>query len=77
MPKIPVIKAKDFYSFLIKYGCREISVRGSHHKIYNPNTNKTSVVSIHSGQDVDKGSFAGILSQLEIDIDEFIRFVGK
>lgn len=77
MPKIPVIKAKDFYWFLVKYGCQMVSVRGSHHKIFNPNAKKTSVVAIHSSQDVDKGSFSGILGQLGIDVEEFIGFIGK
>ena len=38
MPRLPVIKAKDFYSLLIKYGCTALSVRGSHFKLQNPRT---------------------------------------
>ena len=75
MPKIPIIKAKDFIKFLDKYGCEEISVRGSHHKIYNPVNSRTSVIAIHGSQDLDKGSFSGILKQLGIDIDDFIKFI--
>jgi predicted RNA binding protein YcfA (HicA-like mRNA interferase family) len=77
MPKIPIVKAKDFYTCLLKYGCTKMQVRGSHHKIYNPYTNKTSTVSIHSGKDVTKGAFAGVLSQLGIDINDFIEFINK
>jgi len=75
MPKIPIIKAKDFYKYLIKYGCIEVGVRGSHHKICNPKNNKISMVAIHSGNDFSRGSFSDVLSQLEIDIDEFINFI--
>ena len=75
MPKIPVIKAKDFIKFLLKYGCDEISVRSSHHKIFNPVTNMTSVVTVHGGEDLDKGSFSGILNQLGIDTDDFLKFM--
>ena len=75
MPKIPIIKAKHFLSFLEKYGCTEISIRGSHHKMFNPKTSMTSVVTVHSGQDFDKGSFSGVLSQLGIDADDFLEFM--
>jgi len=77
MPKIPVVKAKDFLNLLTKYGCEEISVKGSHHKLFYSPTNKTSVVTIHGGQDLDKGSFKGILNQLGIDVDDFLEFVKK
>ena len=75
MPKIPIVKAYDFLNLIVKYGCEKISVRGSHHKMFNPQTGKTSIVSIHGGCDVDKGSFAGALSQLGIDIDDFLDFM--
>ena len=75
MPKIPVVKAKDFFSFLLKYGCDKISVRGSHHKMFNPKTNMTSIVSVHGGQDLDRGSFSGALSQLGIDVNDFLEFI--
>ena len=75
MPKIPIIKAKDFLKRLLDYGCVEVGVRGSHHKIHNPNTNRTSTVAVHGGDDLDKGSFSGILGQLGIDVDDFIDFI--
>lgn len=77
MPKIPVIKAKIFLRFLTKYGCEEVSIRGSHHKIFNPETNRTSVVAVHGSEDLDKGSFSGILNQLEIDVNDFLKFIEK
>ena len=75
MPKIPIIKAKDFYAQLIKYGCVAVSVKGSHHKLQNPKTSKVSVVAIHGGKDVDRGAFSAVISQLGIDINEFIEFI--
>ncbi|MDR1328940.1 MAG: type II toxin-antitoxin system HicA family toxin [Oscillospiraceae bacterium] len=75
MHKLPVIKAKDMYGLLIQYGCEEKTVRGSHHKIYNPKTGRTSVIAIHSGKDVTRAVFAAILAQLGIDIDDFVRFI--
>jgi len=74
MPKIPTIKAKDFLKYLIKYGCTELTTHGSHHKVKYKN--KISIVAIHN-KDYAKGSFSGILSQLEINIDDFIEFIEK
>jgi len=75
MPKIPVIKAKDFCDYLIRYGCEEVSIRSSHHKIRNPKNGKVSVVTIHTGKDIDKGAFASTLGQLGIDTDDFLNFI--
>ena len=77
MPRIPVMKAKDFYRMLIRYGCIAISIKGSHHKIQNPRTSKVSVVTIHAGKDFDKGAFSSVLSQLGIDVDDFLKFAAK
>ena len=75
MPKIPVIKAKAFRGHLIDYGCVEVSVRSSHHKIRNPQNGKVTVLTIHTGKDIDKGAFSSTLNQLGIDIDEFLDFL--
>jgi len=75
MPKIPIIKSKDFINFLIKYGCEKISIRGSHHKMHNPKTNKTTVVEVHAGTDMMKRSFSDSLKQLDIDVNDFIDFI--
>ena len=72
MPKIPIISAKDFLNYLIRYGCVLVSVRGSHHKLLYPQTGKRSVIAIHSSSNVDRGTFAGVLTQLGINIEDFI-----
>ena len=75
MPKIPIIKAKDFFKYITKFGCSEVSTRGSHHKIKNNKNGKISVVAIHSNEDMYPGMFQGILKQLDIDVNEFINFI--
>jgi predicted RNA binding protein YcfA (HicA-like mRNA interferase family) len=74
MPKIPVLKEKDFLSYLLKYGVIEKRISGSHHVLkYN---NNTSVLAIHN-EDIKRGVFTGVLNQMEIDIDVFIDFINK
>lgn len=75
MPKIPRIKAKDFFKYLTKYNCTELSVKGSHHKIVNNKNKKVTVVAIHSGETISPGMFSAILKQLAIDINSFIDFI--
>ena len=75
MPKIPIIKGDQFIDYLIKFGCKEVSVRGSHHKIRNPENGKVSVIAVHSGKDIDSGSFSGVIQQLGIDLATFVGFV--
>lgn len=77
MPKIPIIKAKDFFKYIIKFNCTEISIRGSHHKIKNNINGKTSVIAIHSNEDLHPAMFQAILKQLDIDINEFINYINK
>jgi predicted RNA binding protein YcfA (HicA-like mRNA interferase family) len=77
MPKIPIISAKLFLKYLQRHGCILLNVRGSHYKIINPHNGKITVVPIHSNRDLRKGLFAAVLSQLEIDIEQFIDFINK
>lgn len=75
MPKIPRIKAKDFFKYLKKFNCTEISINGSHHKIKNNDNGKISVVAIHTNEILAPGMFSAILKQLNIDINSFINFI--
>lgn len=77
MPKIPIIKAKDFFKYITRFGCTEVSIRGSHHKIRNDKNGKISVIAIHSNEDLYAPMFQKILKQLDIDINEFIDFINK
>jgi len=75
MPKTPRIPAKDFFKYLKKYGCTATTINGSHHKVVYKN--KVSVVAIHSNEILFPGMFIKILKQLEINVDEFIKFIEK
>ena len=75
MPKVPVVPAKDFLNYLLKYGCILISAEGSHFKVENPKNGERSVVPIHGKRDLDRGFFRAILKQLDIDIEDFVSFI--
>lgn len=75
MPNFPSIRAKDFLRLLLKYGCVEVGVRGSHHKIKNPSNGKITVIPVHSNRDLKKPLLIAILQQLGIDADDFLTFI--
>lgn len=77
MPRIPRIKAKDFFKYLKKYGCTCTTIKGSHHKIVNNKNHKQSTLAIHDGDILLPSMFEVILKQLDIDRKEFIEFIEK
>jgi len=77
MPRLPMISGKDYIKFLEKYGCTIVSIRGSHYKMYNPETNKTAPIAIHARKDVGKGAFSSTLNQLGINVDDFLKLCNK
>jgi len=75
MPKIPVVKSKDFLKYLLKYNCKLVGIKGSHHKVLNENNNKISIVPVHGNKDLPTGLFAKVLKDLKIDIESFLDFM--
>jgi len=73
MNKLPVITEKEFYDLLIQYGCKPVSVKGSHFKVSNPASGRIAPIPVHAGKDISRGFMKGILVQLGIDIDDFAR----
>ena len=75
MSKVPVISAKDFFRWLIKYGCIHISTDGSNYKVEYPKTGKRTTIPIHGNRDIGIPFLKSILGQLGIDAESFIDFV--
>ena len=75
MPSLPVIPAKDVLHHLLKYGCVLISVKGSHHKIENPINGKRAPIPVHSNKDMDRSLLKSLLTELGIDVDDFLDFI--
>ena len=42
--------------------------KGSHQVFYNPISNKTIVVPLHNGKDLEKGTFMSIVKQAGIEL---------
>lgn len=62
------IKPREALNRLLKKGCVLVkNNHGSHQKIKNPANNKTTVVPIHLGKDIDDVLWKKILNELELE----------
>ena len=62
------IKPREALSRLLKKGCVLVkNNHGSHQKIKNLANNKTTVVPIHLGKDIDDVLWRKILNELELE----------
>ena len=61
------IKPEQAIRQLKREGCIEEGGKGSHRKIYNPATNRTTVVPMHKGKDIKNHEWRNIRRQLGLD----------
>ena len=73
MPKLPIIKDRDLIRVLKKLGFFEHPEHGSSHLVFkNPDGGRTTVAR-HSGKDIPRGTLRGILRDINISIEDFIK----
>lgn len=72
MPKLPVVKARELIKVLKKLGFVKTHQVGSHAQFKHPNGKKVTIP-IHPGKDLKRGLLRGILKDLEISVEEFIK----
>jgi len=77
MPNIPSLKGKKFLNYLLKYNCELINDNGSHKTVVNLSNQKHSVVAFHGGDDISPIMFRIIAKQLDINVDDFVKFINK
>lgn len=73
MSKFPSITARQFIKVLHKIGFQENRQKGSHLILVNPKTDQIVTVPIHQGKDLSKGLILGVLKDIKIDKDEFLK----
>jgi len=72
MPKLPVIKTKELIRVLARLGFFKHHQIGSHAQYKNPDGQRITIP-IHHGRDVPKKMLHGIISDLNMTIEEFIK----
>lgn len=75
MSDIPSIKATEFIRVIQRLGFRFDRQRGSHAIYKHPETMERIVVAVHRGKDLKKKTLAGMLKDMGLDIEEFVRLL--
>ena len=73
MSHLPILRPRELLKILKKLGFREVRQKGSHLFLEHPD-GRTTVVSIHEGEDIGRGLIRQILREIELTPEEFIRF---
>lgn len=71
--RLPALKAKDLVRFLERNGFIRVHQKGSHATYKHPVTRQRVTVPIHSGKDLKRGLLKGILNDLNLTSEEFLK----
>lgn len=72
MPKLPVVKAKILLKALIKLGFEKHHQAGSHIQLKHSDGRRTTVP-YHPSKEIRKGTLRGIINDIDLTVEEFIR----
>lgn len=76
MPKLPNVKGKLLLKILLGLDYKLDHIQGSHH-ILRRSDGKRTTIPIHSNKEIPKGTLLGILTDLDISKEEFIRILKR
>ena len=76
MPKLPIIKAKELISVLSRLGFFKSHQVGSHAQFKHSNGRKITVP-IHQGKEIGKKTLRGIINDIDITVEEFIKILRR
>lgn len=74
MPKLPVIKARELIRVLNKLGFYKHHQVGSHAQFKHPDDRRITIP-VHLSKDINKKTLKGIISDLDLTIEEFIKIL--
>ena len=71
MPRLPIVKTRELIRVLTRVGFFEYHRVGSHAQFKHSDGRRVTVP-IHYGKDLKSGTLRGILSDIDINVEEFI-----
>jgi predicted RNA binding protein YcfA (HicA-like mRNA interferase family) len=72
MTRLPTITGKQLIAVLQRLGFETIRVRGSHHYLRHRD-GRSTLVPVHSGEDLGRGLMSKILRAADISREELMR----
>ena len=76
MPKLPVVKASKLLQALLKTGFLKHHQVGSHIQLKHPDGRRTTIP-YHPSKEIRRGTLKGIIDDLDISVEEFIKLLRK
>jgi len=76
MPKLPIVKVKELIRVFEKLGFFKYHQVGSHAQFKHSDGRKITIP-VHYGKDIKKKMLKGIMNDLDLSVDEFIRVLKK
>ena len=76
MPKLPVVKAKKLIKILNKLGFLKHHQVGSHAQ-FKHSDGRRITIPMHPGKDISRKTLKGILLDLKISTEEFVKLLLK
>ncbi len=73
MNKLPILTGLEIIKALEKNGFIIIRQKGSHVFLRQKNDNRTTIVPIHKGKDIDRSLLSKILNDAGLSVEEFIK----
>ena len=73
-PHAPVLKARDLIRVLNLLGFYKTRQSGSH-AFFKHIDGRVTLVPIHAGKDISKGLFKKILNEIELTVEEFLKYL--
>ncbi|MBI1971023.1 type II toxin-antitoxin system HicA family toxin [Candidatus Woesearchaeota archaeon] len=72
MLKLPLLSSREICSFLEKEEFQFIRQNGSH-RFYRHPDGRTVVIPVHTNKDIKRGLLQGILSEIHMSREEFLK----
>jgi len=77
MPKLPSLTAREVTKVVKKLGYYKDRQKGSHATFRHSETGHSVTIPIHKGKTLDKGLLHGIISDLNLTAEEFLKLLRK
>jgi predicted RNA binding protein YcfA (HicA-like mRNA interferase family) len=74
MPKLPIVKPNELLRVLKRLGFFEYHQVGSHIQLKHPDGRRVTVP-FHKGKDIKKKTLKGILNDIDVSIEEFVKIL--
>ena len=74
MPRLPVVKTRELIRALTRLGFFEYHRVGSHAQFKHSDGRRVTIP-IHGGKDIGKKTLKGIIDDLKIGSDEFVKIL--